>query len=230
MLLLLFVYRRVDFTTELWWQFAFDAHAKVAHDSLGGQVVVRRGGDDPPQVDLLESIVEHGARGLGGRTAARGEDAVRVRFLVSIASADWSYAPGQEADLPDDQALAFVGSRIVEPVKAEPVMEGRRRTFTFYVNDESIFVDGEYLIRNVPGRILWKLMREFQQDGRREFTNRELRLDPRLGLPPVKDNLESRLILLRRRLVEKCPDVRIVPVSRGRFALQVDGVVEMVEK
>jgi hypothetical protein len=101
---------------------------------------------------------------------------------------------------------------------------------TYYRGDECVFAGDEYLVRNIPGKILWKLVNAYVKEGRSHFTNRELRLDPWLGLPEIRDNLESRIILLRRRLEEKCPELRMTPAGRGKFTFEVGRALELVER
>ena len=91
----------------------------------------------------------------------------------------------------------------------------------YYPRDGSVFLDTHYLIKGVAGRILWSLLQAHESEGRTEFSNREVRLDPSLELPEFRDNFESRLILLKRRLDERAAPIRIDKTGRGRFRLMV---------
>jgi hypothetical protein len=119
----------------------------------------------------------------------------------------------QLAALPDD-AL---------PAPAPPAMRpsGAPLRVRYFAHDHSVFVDNDYLIKGVAGSILWTLLNEHAASGRRDFCNRELRRDPRLPLPDFGDNLETRLILLARRLAERCPQIALEKTGRGRFRLQL---------
>ncbi|HEX2832892.1 MAG TPA: GAF domain-containing protein [Thermoanaerobaculia bacterium] len=172
---------------------------------------------------------------LVGALAAESRDPVAFRewdeaYLEIIAN-QIALGIDRVSQLDDTMSRPAAEVRIAPPPApiAVPV-PSKRHTFTYYRDDDAVFLDNEYLIRNVPGRILWKLLGDFKTQGRTAFTNRELRLDRSLGLPEIKDNLESRLILLRHRLREKCPAVQIHSTGRGKFALEIGADVDLVER
>jgi adenylate cyclase len=98
-----------------------------------------------------------------------------------------------------------------------------------YRVNNSIFIDDDYLIKGVAGAIFWKLVNDHQRLGRCEFSNRELRLDPAIGLPELTDNLEARLLLLQRRLTEHAAVIRIEKTGRGRFRLHVPQPMQLID-
>lgn len=112
---------------------------------------------------------------------------------------------------------------------AAPSLVGSPLQVRRFASNDSIFIDDDYLIKGVAGAILWKLLKDHVQHGRTEFSNRELRLDPAIRLPDVSDNLEARLVLLRRRLAEKGPHLRIEKTGRGRFRLVVQRPLALAE-
>jgi adenylate cyclase len=103
-------------------------------------------------------------------------------------------------------------------------------TIHHHAHTDSVFLGSDYLIKGVAGAILWRLVRDWVERGRQDFSNRELRMDTSLGLPDVTDNLEARLILLQKRLVERNAPLRLVKTGRGRFRLQVDTPLLLVSQ
>jgi adenylate cyclase len=97
----------------------------------------------------------------------------------------------------------------------------------YFESDASVFLDDDYLIKGVAGSVLWKLLRDHAHEGRTEFSNRELRLSPEIRLPEIGDNLEARLALLARRLVDRKACVRIEKTGRGRFHLRVERALQL---
>lgn len=66
-------------------------------------------------------------------------------------------------------------------------------TVIYYNSDDSIAVNSKHLMRNVPARILRKILREYSQTGREEYENREFKRDADICMDPLRPNFESRL-------------------------------------
>jgi adenylate cyclase len=122
----------------------------------------------------------------------------------------------------EQEAPTPVAVKAVVPDLKGPLLRLKR-----FGRDNSVFLDDVYLIRGVAGAILWKLVAEYLRSGRREFTNRELRLAPELRLPDVQDNLEVRLLLLQRRLAEQNVPIQLEKAGRGRMRINVARAVVM---
>jgi hypothetical protein len=128
----------------------------------------------------------------------------------------------------EEEAGGTAAAKATEPVAGVATGE-QPVAVTYYQANDSVFVDGAYLIKGAAGRILWKMLREQAASGRVEFTNRELRLDETLGLPAGADNLEARLLVLRKRLAGGDFALGLERVGRGRLELRAAGPLRLEE-
>lgn len=99
-----------------------------------------------------------------------------------------------------------------------------------FASNDSIFLDDQYLIKGVAGAIFRALISDYHERGRCHFSNRELRVDPRLKLPELGDNLEARLILLTRRLQERDAGIRLERCGRGQLRLCVERPLQLFDE
>ena len=106
---------------------------------------------------------------------------------------------------------------------------GHAVTIRRFCRDDSVFLDHDYLIKGVAGAILWRLLEQHVATGRIDFSTRELRLDRTLKVPDHAENLDARLVLLRRRLDERDTCLRIEKTGRGHFRLLVNCRVVLEE-
>jgi adenylate cyclase len=145
----------------------------------------------------------------------------------------------------DEDALVALAGQLGTAIhvlqQAEPEAEGRPPAaeapppasstsplkVRHFAENDSVFLGEEYLIKGVAGAIFWTLAQDYVSAGRTLFSNRELRLDPRIRLPELSDNLEARLILLQKRLDERSAGVRLEKAGRGRFRLAVARTLQL---
>lgn len=158
----------------------------------------------------------------------------QVRGVI-FAESPVSFAYGHD----DEAALSLIAGQLAAALQvaelqaqaasplptatARPAMTGAPFRLRYYSHDDSVFIDDDYIIKGVPGRLLYHFVSGYVEHGRRDYSNREIRREQALKLPDLKDNLETRLILLRRRLDDKAGPIRLSRPERGQIRLEIDG-------
>lgn len=146
------------------------------------------------------------------RLAFREEDEAALEILAGQAASALRASEREAAATEPGQVLP-----LPRPVAGREIRVAHHRF------DDSVFIDGTYIVKGVAGMLLRLMLEWHLNEGRSEFTNREMRLAAGARMPEIKDNLETRLLLLRRRLEEKQAPVRLVRVGRGRVRLEAEG-------
>jgi adenylate cyclase len=166
-------------------------------------------------VPMMANGVLHGVLAVESqkRLAFSAQDEAALTVIASQTAAALALSEALSREPQDIPPQRSAGSR-----------SGRSFQIVHHAFDDSVFIEGEYMIKGVAGRLLIHMIEIYCQEGRTTFTNREIRLSKELRLPDIKDNLETRLLLLRRRLADKGSPIRMNRTGRGQFSLEFEGV------
>ncbi|MBO9574389.1 MAG: GAF domain-containing protein [Sphingobium sp.] len=151
------------------------------------------------------------------RMAFREEDEAALEILAAQAASALKASEREAA--PTDAAQ--------ETSTHKATTGGRDIRVVHHRFDDSVFIDDSYIVKGVAGALLRLMLEWHLTDGRNAFTNREMRLALGSRMPEIKDNLETRLLLLRRRLEEKAAPIQIVRIGRGRLRLDATGPIAL---
>jgi adenylate cyclase len=180
-----------------------------------------------------------GARSAAAVPLVVGKEVLGVLYLESVEPSAFGGATEALLRIIGAHAAAVLAARSA-PAAEEP----QRRPVTapepngpaqapielvYYQADDTVLCDTAYIVKGAPGRILWSMLKAHAASGRTQFSNRELRLDESLGLPAGNDNLEARLLVLRRRLADIECGVTLERVGRGRLELRLERPAELTE-
>jgi hypothetical protein len=131
-----------------------------------------------------------------------------------------------------DEAVSFPASSWKEAKQChEQLLEAVsfKAAFVYHTADGSISLNGEHFVKNVPAKILRKMLLSHTATGRTVFSHREFAMDRSITNDPKAPNIIVRLRRLSKTLDERFPKITITKASRGKIALQSSCKIEFSE-
>jgi hypothetical protein len=216
-----------------------------AGDGLIGTAASRRRVIVTANLDRARAMAAGVEGGANGRSLAGARSAAAVPLLVGNHLLGVLYLESPEPGAfggPTESLLRIIGAHAAAALAARspPAAEAAAPAqvtapaeppieLVYYEADDTVLCDSAYIVKGAPGRILWSMLKAHADSGRTQFSNRELRLDESLQLPAGNDNLEARLLVLRRRLADIDCGVTLERVGRGRLELRLERRAELTE-
>lgn len=112
-----------------------------------------------------------------------------------------------------------------EKHKAVLLRESAVLKFAYHHHNESMSVNDRYLAKNVPAKILRRMLSEYTNSGKVDFGYSDFVRDPDIVVDPKRPNLTIRIKRLSECLREHAPGVMLDRQGKGRVRLELDGTI-----